>query len=405
MLKGKNIILGVTGSIAAYKSAILVRMLVKDQALVKVIMSAYAKEFITPLTLSTLSKNPVLVDFYNPENGDWNNHVKLGLWADAMVIAPATANTIAKMACGIADNLLLTTFLSARCPVFVAPAMDLDMFNHPATKRNIKSLAESGCIIIEPATGDLASGLSGQGRMEEPETICRVLDAFFSDKAPKKKVRKKIAGKKILITAGPTIEAIDPVRFIGNHSSGKMGYAIAESLADLDAEVWLISGPTSMEISHSRIHRVHVTSAEEMYQQCIHFYPEMDGAILSAAVADYRPAKYSGRKIKSSSRNFTLKLEPTRDIAFELGKLKKADQFLIGFALETDNSIENAYQKMQRKNFDFIVINSLNDRGAGFQTETNKISILNKDNKLIHFELKSKTAVAKDIIVTLTKIL
>jgi phosphopantothenoylcysteine decarboxylase/phosphopantothenate--cysteine ligase len=405
MLKGKNIILGVTGSIAAYKSAILVRMLVKDQAVVKVIMSGYAKEFITPLTLATLSNNPVLTDFYKPENGDWNNHVKLGLWADAIVIAPATANTIAKMAGGIADNLLLTTFLSARCPVFVAPAMDLDMFSHPATQRNIKSLAENGCIIIEPATGDLASGLSGKGRMKEPEIIYRVLDAFFSDKAPKKKVHEKIAGKKILITAGPTFEAIDPVRFIGNHSSGKMGYAIAETLAELDAEVLLISGPTSLEISHSRIRKVHVTSAEEMYQQCIQCYPDMDGAILSAAVADYRPAKYSGRKIKSSAKNLTLELEPTRDIAFELGKLKKADQFLIGFALETDNKIENAYQKLKRKNFDFIVINSLDDQGAGFQTETNKISILDKGNKLSHFELKSKKEVAKDIIVKLLKIL
>ncbi|HJX70480.1 MAG TPA: bifunctional phosphopantothenoylcysteine decarboxylase/phosphopantothenate--cysteine ligase CoaBC [Bacteroidales bacterium] len=405
MLKGKNIILGVTGSIAAYKSAILVRMLVKNQASVKVIMTGYAKEFITPLTLATLSNNPVLADFYNPENGDWNSHVDLGLWADALVIAPATANTIAKMAGGIADNLLLTTYLSARCPVFVAPAMDLDMFNHPATQKNIKSLAACGNIIIEPATGDLASGLSGKGRMEEPETIIQVLDSFFRRKEFKKKVREKIAGKKILITAGPTFEAIDPVRFIGNHSSGRMGYAIAESLAELEAEVVLISGPASLQIDNTNITVISVTSAEEMYLKCRRHYPHMDGAILSAAVADYRPVKYEKKKIKSSDKNLMLELEPTRDIAVELGKIKKSNQFLVGFALETDNKIENAYQKLKRKNFDFIVINSLDDQGAGFQNETNKISILNKGNKLENFELKSKKEVAKDIVLALSKIL
>ena len=405
MLKDKNIILGVTGSIAAYKAAVLVRMLVRNQAVVKVIMTSYAKEFITPLTLATLSKNPLLVDFYNPENGDWNNHVDLGLWADAMVVAPATANTIAKMANGIADNLLLTTYLSARCPVFIAPAMDLDMFNHPATQKNIETLQKSGNIIIEPATGDLASGLSGKGRMEEPELITNILDTFFSKKAFKKKVQKKIAGKRILITAGPTYEPIDPVRFIGNHSSGRMGYALAESLAELDAKVVLISGPTSLQITNANITGISVTSAEEMYLECMRHYPEMDGAILSAAVADYRPARYAEKKIRSSLKNLTLDLEPTRDIAEQIGKIKKENQFLVGFALETDKETANAYKKLKRKNFDFIVINSLTDQGAGFQTETNKISILDKNNKLLNFELKSKKEVAKDIIQSLSEIL
>ena len=405
MLKDKNIILGVTGSIAAYKAAVLVRMLVKNEAAVKVIMTGHAKEFITPLTLATLSKNPVLVDFYNPENGDWHNHVELGLWADAMLIAPATANTIAKMAGGIADNLLLTTYLSARCPVFIAPAMDLDMFNHPATQKNLKTLQESGNIIIEAATGELASGLSGQGRMEEPEMITGILDTFFRKQTVKKKVRKKITGKKILITAGPTYEPIDPVRFIGNHSSGRMGFALAESLAELDASVVLISGPTSLRISNANITTISVTSAEEMYLECMHYYPEMDGAILSAAVADYRPARYAEKKIKSSHKNLVLDLEPTRDIAEQLGKIKKDHQFLVGFALETDKETANACKKLKRKNFDFIVINSLTDQGAGFQTETNKISILDKNNKLLNFELKSKKEVAIDIVQSLSEIL
>ena len=405
MLKDKNIILGVTGSIAAYKAAVLVRMLVKNEAAVKVIMTGHAKEFITPLTLATLSKNPVLVDFYNPENGDWHNHVELGLWADAMLIAPATANTIAKMAGGIADNLLLTTYLSARCPVFIAPAMDLDMFNHPATQKNLKTLQESGNIIIEAATGELASGLSGQGRMEEPEMITGILDTFFRKQTVKKKVRKKITGKKILITAGPTYEPIDPVRFIGNHSSGRMGFALAESLAELDASVVLISGPTSLRISNANITTISVTSAEEMYLECMHYYPEMDGAILSAAVADYRPARYAEKKIKSSHKNLVLDLEPTRDIAEQLGKIKKNHQFLVGFALETDKETANACKKLKRKNFDFIVINSLTDQGAGFQTETNKISILDKNNKLLNFELKSKKEVAIDIVQSLSEIL
>ncbi|MBN2215103.1 MAG: bifunctional phosphopantothenoylcysteine decarboxylase/phosphopantothenate--cysteine ligase CoaBC [Bacteroidales bacterium] len=405
MFKGKNIILGVTGSIAAYKSAILVRMLVCNHATVKVIMTPCAGEFITPLTLATLSNNPVLSDFFNAENGQWNSHVELGLWADAMVIAPATANTIAKMACGIADNLLLTTCLSARCPVFIAPAMDMDMYNHPLTQRNIKTLSGYGHIIIEPAVGDLASGLSGKGRMEDPGTIFHAMDAFFRKKEIKKKVREKIAGKKILVTAGPTFEAIDPVRYIGNHSSGRMGYAIAGLLAELGAEILLISGPTSLQINNNNITIAGVTSANEMYLECIKHYPDMDGAILSAAVADYRPARYEKKKIKSSDKNLVLKLEPTINIAGELGKIKKENQFLVGFALETDHKTENARQKLKRKNFDFIVINSLDDQGAGFQTETNKISILDKSNKLKHFELKSKREVAKDIVLALSKII
>jgi phosphopantothenoylcysteine decarboxylase/phosphopantothenate--cysteine ligase len=346
-----------------------------------------------------------LPDFHNPENGDWNSHVDLGLWADAMIIAPATANTIAKMTSGIADNLLLTTYLSACCPVFIAPAMDLHMYNHPVTRKNLQSLKKSGHIIIEPAIGELASGLSGKGRMEEPEQIIHTLDAFFRKKGFKKKIQKKIASKKILITAGPTFEAIDPVRFIGNHSSGRMGFAIAECLAELDAKVVLVSGPTPLITDHSNITLVNVISAEEMYLECMRHYPEMDGAILSAAVADYRPSRYVNEKIKSSDRNLILELEPTRDIAGQLGKIKKESQFLVGFALETDKNIENAYRKLDRKNFDFIVINSLNDKGAGFRTETNKISILHKNNKLINFELKSKKEVANDIVLTLSEIL
>jgi phosphopantothenoylcysteine decarboxylase/phosphopantothenate--cysteine ligase len=405
MLKDKKIILCVTGSIAAYKAAILIRMLVKRQAEVKVIMTQYAKEFITPLTLATLSKNPVLTDFFNPENGDWNSHVDLGLWADAIVIAPATANTISKMANGIADNLLLTTYLSARSPVFIAPAMDLDMLNNPAIQKNILSLKKYGNIIIEPATGDLASGLSGKGRMEEPESIMNALDSFFREKDSKKKVLKKIAGKTILITAGPTFEAIDPVRYIGNHSSGKMGYAIAESMAESDAKVILISGPTSMQILNDNVSVIQVTSAEEMLHECLRIFPKADGAILSAAVADFKPVKYVKQKIKSSDKNLLLELEPTKDIARQLGKIKESKQFLIGFALETGNNIKNAREKLENKNFDFIVINSLEDQGAGFKTDTNKITILDKRNKLVKFELKSKREVAEDIVLALSKIL
>ncbi len=393
MLKGKNIILGVTASIAAYKAAILIRLLVKKGANVKVIMTPLAKEFITPLTLATLCKNPILVDFFNPENGEWNSHVDLGLWADAYLIAPATANTIAKMATGTADNLLLTTYLSARCPVFVAPAMDLDMFQHPTTSKNIDTLASFGNTIFEPATGELASGLEGKGRMDEPENIVASLEAFFQ----KKQIKSKLAGKKILITAGPTYESIDPVRFIGNYSSGKMGYAIAEAAADLGAEVVLVSGPVSIPEPHGNIKVVKVTSAQQMYEAAMLSFPKADITILSAAVADFTPEKVQDKKIKDKE-GLTLQLKATTDIAFELGKLKKKDQITVGFALETHDELNNASEKLKRKNFDLIVLNSLKDSGAGFQHDTNKITIIGKGNKFEKFELKPKKQVAQDIL-------
>ncbi len=398
MLKDKKIILCVTGSIAAYKAAFLVRLFIKNYAEVKVIMTSHAKEFITPLTMATLSKNPILIDFYNPENGDWNNHVDMGLWADAIVIAPASANTIGKMANGIADNLLLTTYLSARCPVFVAPAMDVDMFKHPATQKNLQILKHRGNYIIEPSTGELASGLEGKGRMEEPGLIINVLKDFFSQQKAKKKIYKKLTGKTILVTAGPTHEAIDPVRYIGNNSSGKMGFTIADTIANLNAKVILISGPTSLQTNHKNISLIRVESATEMYEACVMNFPKTDGAILSAAVADYKPKYPNRQKIKSSEKNLAMELLPTKDIAKKLGKTKTEKQFLVGFALETENEIENARKKLREKNLDFIVINSLNDQGAGFNTDTNKITILDKNNKLTNFELKSKKEVTLDIV-------
>ncbi len=403
MLSGKKIILGVTGSIAAYKAATLIRLLVKENVLVKVIMTRCAKEFITPLTLATLSKNPILVEFYNPGNGDWNNHVELGLWADAFLVAPASANTIAKMAHGIADNLLLTTYLSARCPVFVAPAMDTDMFSHTVTQKNIALLKESGIHIIEPAVGELASGLSGKGRMEEPEKIFSILETIFNRKGPKKKLLEKLTGKRILVTAGPTYEAIDPVRFIGNHSSGKMGYAIAEELASNGCEVVLVSGPSSLGIAADSINLVRVDTADEMYDASMHYFPKCDGAILSAAVADYKPEKPATGKIKHSKGRLIIELVPTRDIAAELGKIKKARQVLAGFALETDREVQNAREKLRKKNFDFIVLNSLRQKGAGFKTDTNKVMIIDKNNKTQKFELKSKREVASDIVIKLAQ--
>lgn len=391
MLKGKHIILGVTGSIAAYKSATLVRLLVKAGAEVKVLMTPLAKEFITPLTLATLSKNPILVDFFNPENGDWNSHVDLGLWADAYLIAPASANTMAKMATGVADNLLLTTYLSARCPVFIAPAMDLDMYAHPTTKHNIQTLKSFGNYIIEPASGELASGLEGKGRMEEPEKIVRMLSDFF--------VPKTMTGKKVLITAGPTFEKIDPVRVLGNYSSGKMGYALAETCAQHGAEVILISGPVCRKTYHPNIERVNVESAEEMYHMAVSRFEKVDGAILSAAVADFTPVVVADNKIKSDKNSgMTLELKPTKDIAAELGKLKKPEQFLVGFALETQNEEENANAKMVKKNFDFIVLNSTQDPNAGFGFDTNKITIIHRSGLKKKFELKTKTDVAVDIV-------
>jgi phosphopantothenoylcysteine decarboxylase/phosphopantothenate--cysteine ligase len=405
MLKGKKIILAVTGSIAAYKAAVLIRLLVKEKAEIRVIMTRLAKEFISPLTLATLSKNPILIEFFNPENGEWNNHVKLGLWADAMVIAPATANTIAKMASGIADNLLLTTYLSAKCPVFIAPAMDTDMYNHPATKENMKTLKKNGNIVLKAATGELASGLEGEGRMEEPELIIKELANYFKSSSPKKKLQDKLINRKIIITAGPTRESLDPVRYISNHSSGKMGYSLAEELAGTGVKVTLISGPTALEINHPNIEVVDVTTSDEMYSQTIKRFSNADGAILAAAVADYKPKTVSGEKIKSNRKNLAIELEKTVDIAKELGKIKKKNQFLAGFALESENETENARKKMVQKNFDFIVLNSLRNEGAGFEHETNKISIIDRNNKLSDFKLKSKKEVAQDIINKIAEII
>lgn len=391
VLKDKHIIIGITGSIAAYKAAILIRLLVKSGAEVKVIMTPMAKQFITPLTIATLAKSPILVDFYNPENGDWNSHVDLGMWADLYLIAPASANTIGKMANGIADNLLLTTYLSAKCPVLVAPAMDLDMYAHPANLKNLETLKSYGNRIVEPASGELASGLIGKGRMEEPENIVKAVEDFFFQPA-------ELSGKHFLVTAGPTFEPIDPVRFIGNWSSGKMGYAIAEELAKRGAKVSLVSGPTNISSTHPNITKTDVVSAEEMYQKCIDIYPNTHGAVMCAAVADYRPDSYSDVKIKRKSNDLSINLTPNKDIAAELGKIKKQEQLLVGFALETNDEVQNSAKKLQSKNLDFIVLNSLRDKGAGFNHDTNKISIIFKDGKAEHFDLKSKADVAKDIV-------
>ena len=396
-LKSKKIILGVTGSIAAYKSAHIVRLLVKEGAEVKVIMTELAKEFITPLTLATLAQNPILVDFFDPTNGNWNSHVDLGLWADAYLIAPATANTIAKMATGVADNLLLTTYLSAKCPVFIAPAMDLDMFAHPATQKNIELLKSIGNQIIEPGTGELASGLEGKGRMEEPDKIVTFLDDFFNE--------KPLKGKNILITAGPTYEKIDPVRFVGNYSSGKMGFALAEVLAAKGADVCLISGPVQLKTKHTNIERIDVESAEEMYEAATSRFYSVDGAILCAAVADFTPTETADQKLKRENDNLSLELKPTKDIAAALGEMKMESQFLVGFALETNNEEANALTKLKKKNFDFIVLNSLQDEQAGFGFDTNKISILFRSGDTKEFGLKSKIQVAEDIVEEVTGLL
>jgi len=396
-LKSKKIILGVTGSIAAYKSAQIIRLLVKEGAEVKVIMTELAKEFITPLTLATLAQNPILVDFFDPTNGNWNSHVDLGLWADAYLIAPATANTIAKMAGGVADNLLLTTYLSAKCPVFVAPAMDLDMFAHPATQKNIELLKSIGNQIIEPGTGELASGLEGKGRMEEPDKIVTFLDDFFNE--------KPLKGKNILITAGPTYEKIDPVRFVGNYSSGKMGFALAEVLAAKGADVCLISGPVQLKTKHTNIERIDVESAEEMYEAATSRFYSVDGAILCAAVADFTPTETADQKLKRENDNLSLELKPTKDIAAALGEMKMESQFLVGFALETNNEEANALTKLKKKNFDFIVLNSLQDEQAGFGFDTNKISILFRSGDTKEFGLKSKIQVAEDIVEEVTGLL
>ena len=368
MLKGKHIILGITGSIAAYKSAVLCRLLVSAGAEVRVIMTPLAKQFITPLTMATLSQHPILVDFFNPENGEWNSHVRLGEWADLYLIAPASANTMAKMATGVADNLLLTTYLSARCPVAIAPAMDLDMYAHVATQRNMEQLREDGVHIIEAGTGFLASGLSGKGRMAEPEQILEAVKALFSVK------KKSLEGKHYLVTAGATIEPIDPVRFISNHSSGKMGYAIAETLAQRGARVTLISGRTALACP-AGVERVDVLSARDMYEACVERFEESDGAVMCAAVADYTPAEVAEQKIKKSDDDLSLSLRRTDDIAATLGQ-RKGGRVLVGFAMETEAEEANAQRKLERKNFDFIVLNSLREQGAGFRGDTNVVTLI-----------------------------
>jgi len=392
ILKEKKILLGITAGIAAYKTASLVRLFIKLGAEVKVIMTPASKNFITPLTLSTLSKNPVHSTFYSKEDENelWNNHVELGLWADYMLIAPATANTLSKMANGTCDNLLLATYLSSKCTVYFAPAMDLDMHKHPSSIESLNKLQSFNNIIIPATSGELASGLIGEGRMAEPEDIVFFIEKDISSKLPLK-------GKKVLVTAGPTYEAIDPVRFIGNHSSGKMGFAIASAAANLGAEVFLISGPSNQQIKHSLVHRVDVVSAEEMYDASHMYFKDVDIAILSAAVADYKPKKSASQKIKKTDTALELSLSPTKDILASLGAIKK-QQYLVGFALETNNELENAKGKLKRKNLDAIILNSLQDKGAGFAKDTNKITIIDKEFNEKAFKLKSKVAVAKDIM-------
>lgn len=390
-MQGKRIILGVTGSIAAYKAAALVRLLIKEGAEVKVVMTELAKQFITPLTMATLSKHPVMVEFYNPENGDWHSHVDMGLWADLYLIAPATANTIGKMAHGIADNLLLTTYLSAKCPVMVAPAMDLDMYRHPATQQNLSILKGYGNIVIEPEEGELASGLIGKGRMAEPEEIVCFIQRYF-------KQHRDFAGKKVLLTAGPTYEKIDPVRFIGNYSSGKMGFALAEELAGRGAEVTLVVGPVALKTAHSGIRRIDVESAAQMYEQVMAHTVSNDVVISCAAVADFTPIQRADVKLKRGKEQLTLELQPTVDIAAALGAQKKSGQVLVGFALETNDEESHAIQKLHTKNLDLIVLNRLKDENACFGYDTNKVTMIDRDEKQYHYNLKSKQAVAKDIV-------
>lgn len=397
MMKGKKIVLGITGSIAAYKAAVLTRLLIKKGAEVQIVITPAGKEFITPITLSALTSKPVISEFFSQRDGTWHSHVDLGLWADAMLIAPATASTIGKMAHGIADNMLITTYLSMKAPVFVAPAMDLDMFAHPATQHNLDILRSYGNHIIEPTAGELASHLVGKGRMEEPENIVAALDDFFQKNS-------SMAGKKILITAGPTYEKIDPVRFIGNYSSGKMGYALAEECAARGAEVTLVSGPVNLSVNHPNINRIDVESAEQMYNACMSHYPTSDAGILCAAVADFTPECVADKKIKREKDDLTLNLRPTHDIAAALGKIKTDSQRLVGFALETNDETAHAQDKLKRKNFDFIVLNSLNDKGAGFRCDTNKITIIDS-SKAEEYPLKTKKEVAADIIDKLDSIL
>lgn len=398
ILNGKKVLLGVTAGIAAYKTAHLVRLFKKAGAHVKVVMTPASKDFVTPLTLSTLSNNPVYSTFYDrneDENAEWNSHVELGLWADYMLIAPATANTLSKMANGVCDNLLLATYLSAKCRVYFAPAMDLDMYQHPSTKASIAKLESFGNVFIAPGTGFLASGLSGEGRMEEPENIVSFIEDHIISNLP-------LYGKKVMITAGPTFEAIDPVRFIGNHSSGKMGYALAHQAADMGAEVQLISGPSHQTVHNSLINRVDVVTADDMYNAVHESYESSDIAIFSAAVADYKPANVSETKMKKSDEDLSIELVRTKDILASAGEVKK-EQFLVGFALETNNELENAIGKLRRKNLDMIVLNSLNDQGAGFKSDTNKVSIIDKSEKISEFSVKSKAEVAEDIFNEILK--
>ena len=392
VLSGKKIVLGISGGIAAYKTATLVRLFIKAGAEVQVVMTPASIDFVTPLTLSTLSKKPVHSTFYNEEdeNASWNNHVEIGLWADIMLIAPATANTMSKMANGTCDNLLLATYLSAKCPVYFAPAMDLDMYKHPSTLASFSKLLSFGNTIIPAENGELASGLSGEGRMAEPENIVTFIENDIADKLP-------LRGKKILITAGPTYEAIDPVRFIGNHSSGKMGFEIANEAAKLGAEVTLISGPSHLNVSEKSIQLLRVVSAEEMYNTCHIYFEKTDVAIAAAAVADYRPKNVDSQKIKKTENSFNIELERTKDILASLGEIKQ-NQFLIGFALETENEIENAKAKIQKKNLDLIVLNSLQDDGAGFGTSTNKVTFIDKNFTIEPMDLQSKEKVAQDIL-------
>ena len=393
MLTGKKILLGITGSIAAYKIPLLVRLLKKDGADVRVVMTPSAKDFVTPLTLSTLSGNPVISHGFDEKTGKWDSHVELGLWADLFVIAPATANTMAKMANGIADNYLLTVCLSAKCPVMFAPAMDLDMYKHQATQQNIKTLIERGCIFVAPSSGELASGLCGEGRMEEPQKIYERIKLFFQTK-------RNFSGKKVLITAGPTYEAIDPVRFIGNHSSGLMGIEIARAFADQGADVTLILGPSNISPNRNNINLLPVTSAKEMYDAVMTFFPKTDIAVLSAAVADFRPEIVADQKIKKNpdTDSITLKLVKTDDILKTVGSQKKDNQVVVGFALETENGIANAKKKLHTKNIDLIVLNEMSEQGVGFKTKTNKISIINKNDEMTEFDLKPKSEVALDVL-------
>ena len=401
MLKGKKIVLGITGSIAAYKACLIIRGLIKAGAEVQVVITPAGKEFITPITLSALTHKPVISEFFAQRDGTWNSHVDLGLWADAMLIAPCTASTLGKMANGIADNMLITTYLSMKAPVFIAPAMDLDMYKHPTTQQNMERLKSFGNQIIEPASGFLASGLEGKGRMEEPERIIEYLDGYFETTTVANSTLNTLNSKKILITAGPTYEKIDPVRFIGNYSSGKMGFALAEECARRGAEVTLVAGPVSLSCS-SAIHRIDVESCEEMYQAATKDFPQMDAAILCAAVADFRPEQQATQKIKRKDDDLVIRLTPNPDIAATLGQMKRDNQVMVGFALETNDEEANAQKKLEKKNLDFIVLNSLQNKGTCFQSDENQISIISREGQR-NYEKKSKQAVARDIIDELAK--